>query len=119
MPTLDLIVNVQIANELDFALEFAKVGAKALGRPESFFSTIVSYNKTLTFGGTLEPAFALTVTSLDNLNPEANEKYSAIFSEFLKSELGIPNDRGYINFCDPGRGFIGYKGTTFATLWEK
>jgi phenylpyruvate tautomerase len=97
-----------------YLLTSEKVGAKALGRPESFFSTIISYNKTLTFGGTLEPAFALTVvcfpidflphpsrwkvqTSLDNLNPEANEKYSAIFSEFLKSKLGIPNDRGYMS----------------------
>lgn len=77
-------------------------------------STSVSYNKTLGFAGTLEPAFALTVVrlpinslvhfckrkdpklNLNNRNPEANEEFSAILSEFLQSKLNIPNDRGYM-----------------------
>ncbi|KAJ7349027.1 Tautomerase/MIF superfamily [Mycena albidolilacea] len=119
MPYLELMVNVQVPNETEFALEFSKVGAKALGKPEAYITVSITHNKTLTFAGTLDPAFALVVTSLDNLNPEANDKYSAILSEFLKEKLGIPNDRGYITFQDPGRGFIGYKGTTFASLWAK
>ncbi|KAJ6546932.1 Tautomerase/MIF superfamily [Mycena capillaripes] len=96
MPYLELTVNVQIPNETEFSLEFAKTAAKALGKPESLTSTSVSYNKTLSFAGTLEPAFALTVLNLNNHNPEANEEFSAIFSEFLKSKLGISNDRGYM-----------------------
>ncbi|KAJ7826642.1 Tautomerase/MIF superfamily [Mycena leptocephala] len=119
MPYLELMVNVQIPNETEFALEFSKVGAKALGKPEAYITTSITFNKTLTFAGTLEPAFALSIVSLDNINPEANEKYSAILSEFFQSKLGIPNDRGYINFCDPGRGYLGYKGTTFATIFGK
>ncbi|KAF7353718.1 hypothetical protein MVEN_01057000 [Mycena venus] len=136
MPTLELIVNVevgfldqrgrvdesrahtlQITNQAEFSLNFAKAGAKALGKPEAVMSTIVSFNNSLTFGGTLDPAFSLTVTSLDNLSSEANEKYSATFSDFIDSNLGIPKDRGYIIFRDPGREYMGYKGTTFASLW--
>jgi len=117
MPTLELIINVEIVEQAKFALEFAKIGAKALGKPEALMSTIVSFNNSLTFAGTLDPTFALTVTSLDNLNPEANEKYSAAFAEFIENKLGIPKDRGYITFQDPGRGYIGWKGTTFASLW--
>ncbi|KAJ7243414.1 Tautomerase/MIF superfamily [Mycena haematopus] len=119
MPYLELMVNVQIPNETEFALEFSKIGAKALGKPEAYITTSITYNKTLTFAGTLEPAFALSIVSLDNLNPEANDKYSAVLSEFFKDKLGIANDRGYITFTDPGRGFIGYKGTTFATIFAK
>ncbi|KAJ7778624.1 Tautomerase/MIF superfamily [Mycena maculata] len=119
MPYLELMVNVQIPNDTEFALEFSKAAAEALGKPEAYITVSITYNKTLTFAGTLEPAFALTVTSLDNLNPEANLKYSAIFSEFLQSKLGIPNDRGYITFNDPGRAFLGYMGTTFETIFAK
>ncbi|KAJ6606369.1 Tautomerase/MIF superfamily [Mycena vulgaris] len=119
MPYLELLVNVPIPNETEFALEFSKLGAQVLGKPEAYITVSITLNKTLTFAGTLEPAFALTVTSLDNLNPEANEKYSVQLSEFFTSRLNIPNDRGYITFHDPGRGYIGFKGTTFATIFAK
>lgn len=46
--------------------------------------------------------------SLDNLNPADNENYSKTFFEFFKRKLGIPGDRGYITFHDPGRAFMGY-----------
>lgn len=34
--------------------------------------------------------------SLDNLNVEANEKYSKAFFDFFKEKLGVPGDRGYV-----------------------
>ena len=46
--------------------------------------------------------------SLDNINDEANEKYSKAFFEFFQQKLGVPAKRGYISFIDPGRGNIGY-----------
>ncbi|KAJ7677250.1 Tautomerase/MIF superfamily [Mycena rosella] len=119
MPSLELTVNVPIPNDTEFALEFSKVAAKALGKPEATVAVTTSVNKALAFAGTLEPAFVLTVISLDNLNPEANEKYSAALSEFFQSKLGIPNDRGYITFHDPGKGYLGFKGTTIETLLAK
>lgn len=35
-------------------------------------------------------------TSLDNINPEVNEKYSAEFFKYFKEKLGVPGDRGYM-----------------------
>ncbi|KAJ7184392.1 Tautomerase/MIF superfamily [Mycena filopes] len=119
MPYLELMVNVPLRDEQKFALEFSKLGAKVLGKPEGYITVSITYNKTLTFAGTFEPAFALTITSLDNLNPEANEKYSLALSEFFQEKLNIPSDRGYITFNDPGRGYLGYKGTTFETIFAK
>ena len=46
--------------------------------------------------------------SLDNINDEANEKYSKAFFEFFQQKLDVPAKRGYISFIDPGRGNIGY-----------
>ncbi|KAJ7090375.1 Tautomerase/MIF superfamily [Mycena belliarum] len=119
MPYLELLVNVPVHDETELALEFSKVAARALSKPESYITVSITFNKTLTFGGTLEPAFALRVVSLDNLSPSLNEGYSKILSEFITSKFGIPNDRGYINFDDPGRGYLGFKGTTFDTIFAK
>ncbi|KAL1685590.1 Tautomerase/MIF superfamily [Schizophyllum commune] len=135
MPVLDLTVNVQIPDAKALSLELSKVGAKILGKPESYISVLIKVNETLTFGGTHDPAFQLVITSLGNVNPAANEKYSKAFSEFLKEKLGLPNDRGYMfvhllplhqirmlthhlrAFIDPGNANLGYQGTTFATIF--
>ncbi|KAK7006751.1 Tautomerase/MIF superfamily [Favolaschia claudopus] len=106
MPYLELMVNIQ-------------VGAEILGKPEAYITTSITYNKTLTFAGTLDPAFALTIISLGNLSAEKNERYSAALAQFFKDKLGIASDRGYINFHDPGNGYLGFKGTTFATIFGK
>lgn len=37
-----------------------------------------------------------------------NEKYSKEFFEFFQKSLGVPANRGYILFNDPGRANIGY-----------
>lgn len=45
--------------------------------------------------------------SLDNINREVNEKYSKAFFDFFQKKLGVPGNRGYIAFIDPGRGNMG------------
>ncbi|KAF8061640.1 Tautomerase/MIF superfamily [Lyophyllum atratum] len=117
MPTLDFTTNVKLADPKAFALDFSKFSAETLGKPELYITVKVTYNETLTFGGTFDPAFQLSVVSLDNLNEELNEKYSKAFFDFFKRELNVPGDRGYVTFVDPGRGFIGHQGTTFATIF--
>ncbi|KAF9484916.1 Tautomerase/MIF [Pholiota conissans] len=117
MPTLNLITNVKIPDAKAFALEFSKFGADILKKPEAYISVIITYNETLTFGGTFEPAFSLRIDSLDNINEQLNEGYSKAFFEFFKEKLGTPGNRGYITFIDPGRGNMGHEGTTFATIF--
>lgn len=50
--------------------------------------------------------------SLDNLTHAQNEVYSSKFSEWLKSELNLESNRGYIVFQDPGRSHIGWDSLT-------
>ncbi|KAG5642399.1 hypothetical protein DXG03_002831 [Asterophora parasitica] len=107
MPTLDLTTNVKIADPKAFALEFSKFAAETLSKPEVYISVKITYNEILTFQGTFDPAFQLTIVSLDNINTELNEQYSKAFFEFFKKKLDVPGDRGYITYIDPGRGFIG------------
>ncbi|TFK25820.1 Tautomerase/MIF [Coprinopsis marcescibilis] len=119
MPALELITNVKIADEKAFVVEFSKLGAELLSKPEKYISINVRHNPTLTFGGTFDPAFILSIVSLDNINPEVNEKYSKALFKFFEDKLGVPGDRGYVVFNDPGRAYIGYEGTTFATIFGK
>ena len=45
---------------------------------------------------------------MDNLSPEKNEIYSKAFFGFVEEKLGVPHDRGYVGFNDPGRAYLGY-----------
>ncbi|KAF8590507.1 Tautomerase/MIF [Ramaria rubella] len=119
MPALVLTTNVKVDNVKDFVLEFSKLGAKVLGKPEAYISIQYNYDENLSFAGTFDPAFLFVITSLDNINPEANEKYSATFFSYFKEKLGVPGNRGYISFYDPGRANLGFQSTTFATIFGK
>jgi len=119
MPTLVLTTNVKVPDHKQFVLEFSKLGAEVLSKPEKYISVDFKYNETLSFAGTFEPAAQLVITSLDNINPEKNEAYSATLFKFFKDKLGVPGDRAYVVFNDPGRAYIGHEGTTFATIFGK
>jgi len=117
MPSLSLKTNVKIADPKAFSLEFSKFGAELLGKPEGYITVDYTYNETMTFAGTHDPAFTLTIVSLGNLAPHQTEKYSAIIFEWLKEKIGAKGNRGYIVFHDPGNANIGHEGTTFASIF--
>ncbi|KJA15959.1 hypothetical protein HYPSUDRAFT_71736 [Hypholoma sublateritium FD-334 SS-4] len=119
MPTLNFITNVKIPDAKAFALELSKFGADTLSKPELYISVIITYNETLTFGGTFDPAFSLRIDSLDNISEQLNEEYSKAFFKFFKEKLDLPGNRGYITYIDPGRANIGHDTTTFATIFGK
>lgn len=119
MPAIVLTSNIKPADLPAFVKEFSKVTAELLGKPEKYISVDFRHNETLSFAGTFDPAFLLVITSLGNINPEVNEKYSATLFAYLKEKLGVPGDRGYITFNDPGNAYIGHEGTTFATIFGK
>ncbi|THU96356.1 Tautomerase/MIF [Dendrothele bispora CBS 962.96] len=117
MPALELKTNVKIPNLQEYMKEFSKFSANALGKPEEYICVLVLQDQPMTFRGSTEPAFFLNITSLGNINPDANIGYSAAFFEYFKKTLGVDGDRGYISFIDPGTENLGYKGTTFSALW--
>jgi len=119
MPSIVLVTNHKLGEDeaKKFILELSAAAAEILGKPLKYISSSYTYNPTLAFGGTHEPAFHLDVGSLGNINPDDNLVYSKKFSEFLGKKLGLPNDRGYINFVDPGNSFYGYQGTTFGEIF--
>lgn len=72
-------------------------------------------NEDLYFNGSFDSAFALhvvrpgvdvpsslslanapTQSSMDNINPENNIKFSRSYFDFLEQKLGLPNNRGFM-----------------------
>ncbi|KAJ7145999.1 Tautomerase/MIF superfamily [Mycena epipterygia] len=116
MPILELTTNVKVADPKAFSLALNKVTAAALGM-DGYVTVSYNYNETVTFAGTHDPAFLLRVTTLGN-GTEKNELFSKTLFAHLEEALGAPLDRGYIVFNDPGHIDLGYKGTTFATIFK-
>ncbi|KAH8100240.1 Tautomerase/MIF superfamily [Cristinia sonorae] len=117
MPTLELKTNVPVADPKTLMKEFAPFAAQLLGKPLEYISTSYTYNETLTFAGTFDPAFVLNIVSLGNINPEANLVYSQKLFAFFGEKLGVPGDRAYITFVDPGNSNIGFKSTHFGVIF--
>ncbi|KAH6872102.1 Tautomerase/MIF superfamily [Coprinopsis sp. MPI-PUGE-AT-0042] len=115
MPGLQFKTNVKIEDEKAFALALSKKTAEILGKPEDFIMVNIEYSTTISFAGSFEPAFLLTITA-DGFNPESNVKYSAAFFSFVEEKLAIPGNRGYIRFDNPGLAYIGHLGTTVEVL---
>lgn len=119
MPALTLETNVKVSDPRELVLSLSKLGAEMLKRPEKYVLVSYRYNEFLSFNGSFDPAFQLTVIALDNITPEITEAYSETLFEFMKNMLRVPGDRGYILFNDPGRAYVGHEGTTFAQIFGK
>ncbi|KAN0127574.1 Tautomerase/MIF [Lactarius tabidus] len=123
MPALTLETNVKVSKSTttrtQFHLSQSQLGAEMLKRPEKYVLISYRYNEFLSFNGSFDPAFQLTVIALDNVTPECTEEYSKTFFAFLNNTLGVPGDRGYILFNDPGRAHVGHEGTTFVQIFGK
>ncbi|KAM6500929.1 Tautomerase/MIF superfamily [Amanita muscaria] len=77
-------------------------------------SASITYNDTLIFNGTFDPAFQLVVMSVGNIDGSKNVIYSEKIFAFLKEKLGVPDNRGYIVFQDPGAENLGFLNTTLS-----
>ncbi|KIJ63296.1 hypothetical protein HYDPIDRAFT_92622 [Hydnomerulius pinastri MD-312] len=119
MPLISLTTNVKFDSEeatKAFISDFSKFCAQTIGKEEKVFSVNFEYNPYLTFAGTFDPAIMLSTMSLYNTNAESAKAWSEAFSGYFQEKLGVPSDRGYMAFLDPGPAFIGTRGTTVEVL---
>ncbi|KAF9228707.1 Tautomerase/MIF [Gyrodon lividus] len=120
MPLISLTTNVKFESEeatKAFVTDFSKFCAKTIGKDEKLFSVNFTYNAYLTFAGTFEPAIMLSTTSLYNTNPSNSQLWAKAFADYFEEKLGVPSDRGYMAFLDPGPAFIGTRGSSVEALF--
>ncbi|KAL5501348.1 hypothetical protein ACEPAH_8608 [Sanghuangporus vaninii] len=115
MPEINLTTNIKIDDPKALVLELSKLVAEMTGKKESFVQARYIYTEYQTFAGSFDPAFSLEIRDIHS-SPEASEKYSKAFSEFLTAKLGVNNNRGFVICLNPGAEHVGFMASTIAKL---
>jgi phenylpyruvate tautomerase PptA (4-oxalocrotonate tautomerase family) len=114
LPTLIIRTNAPVAStDADALLKQASTTvAHALGKPERYVMVILEPPAAMCFGGSTDPLAFLELKSL-GLPEDQTPQLSATLCDLLKTELGIPPDRVYIEFASPPRHLFGFDRRTF------
>ncbi|CAG5130087.1 unnamed protein product [Candidula unifasciata] len=114
MPTFAISTNLkrdQIPK--DFLPAASKFIASALGKPESYVLIQVNPDQLMSFGGTDEPCAVISLASIGAVGGDKNRKLAPKLSAFIEQQLGIKQDRFYINIYDIDATACVWDGSTF------
>lgn len=68
-------------------------------RPESSILVTLTHTSCLMYGGSFDPAYALTITALPSqIQPTTNKRNALLTQAFMSDVLGVAADRGVIKF---------------------
>jgi phenylpyruvate tautomerase PptA (4-oxalocrotonate tautomerase family) len=112
MPYIKVQTNQNVEQAEEILKELSSEVAERLGKPESYIMTSLKDETIMTFAGSTEKTAFIEVKSI-GLKDSATEELSEFICEFLEEELGIKQDRIYIEFSDVPRSMWGWKGGTF------
>lgn len=96
----------------NFIQKASGVVADKLGKPERYVMVAMEPPVPMVFAGSDEPAIFMELKSI-GLSESQTPELSAALCDFVKNELGIANDRIYIEFADAPRKMWGWNGATF------
>lgn len=112
MPYLKIQTNAVISNKSELLKKLSTAASGGIGKPETWIMTALSSVENMTFGGTEEPAAFLECKSI-GLGKEQTKDLSALLCSFCKTELGVPEERVYIEFSSAEGIMWGWNGGTF------
>jgi phenylpyruvate tautomerase len=93
--------------------QLSKLLTTELRKPESYVMTSLVPRAQMTFGGTEAPVCYVEVKSIGNITPKTTEALSKKLCATLNAELGVAQDRIYIEFADAPGHLWGFNGGTF------
>ena len=112
MPYINLQTNANVPDRGTFLKEFSSLGARELGKPESYVMAALDDGAEMLFGGTDDPCAFMECKSI-GLTESQTAKLSAALCKFISDTLSIPSDRVYIEFSGVPGSMWGWKGGTF------
>ena len=112
MPYLHVHTNVSVREQASFLSQCSGTVALALGKPESFVMVELSQAQPMMFDGSEAPLAFLELKSL-GLEESQTLALSKTLCELIEQELGVEQERIYIEFAAPERTMFGYNGGTF------
>ena len=112
MPYLKIQANKKISDEKEFIEKTSTFIAEELNKPESYVMVLLEPEVKLSFGGNMEPAVFMELKSI-GLDENMTGNLSESLCSFAEKELGVSQDRVYIEFKDVEGSMWGWKGDTF------
>ncbi|KAL6822958.1 Tautomerase/MIF superfamily [Trichoderma sp. SZMC 28015] len=91
--------NVKIESEQQFLTVFSHHLAARYNRHPSSIVISLHHGQCLLFGGSMDPAYTLTITALaSEVQPATNKRNTAVLQKHLEAVLRVPPDRGIVRF---------------------
>jgi phenylpyruvate tautomerase PptA (4-oxalocrotonate tautomerase family) len=114
MPMLSIRTNVEVPAERRGALlgQASRTLAQALGKPERYVMVSYEHLPAMLFAGDGGPLAYLEVKSI-GLPQGCTGEISAALCHLLSDQLGVAQDRIYIEFSDAAAHLWGWDGATF------
>jgi len=114
MPFFKIKTNKQLIPpaDSDFAKKASAFVASTLSKPEKYVMVAIDAGKTMVFGGETGPTAKVTLKSI-GLAQDACPDLSLKICDFIESELEIPADRVFIDFCPLNGKMFGWNKSTF------
>ena len=114
MPLLKLETNVTMSAEQRAALlaSLSKVVAQTIGKPEQYVMVTAGNTAVLMAGKAGDAAF-VDIRSIGGLSGEVNRRLSQRICEVLKTSIGVPANRAYLNFTEVEAANWGWNSETF------
>ncbi|KAF0295571.1 Macrophage migration inhibitory factor [Amphibalanus amphitrite] len=117
MPVLEIDTNVpQEKITPEVVQNLTKLLSEMLGLGLEWFPVVFRPNPLMMWGGTSEPCAVCRLTSVNNIDEEANRKHTEKLFNFMKEHLGIPGNRMYILYTSPSADDVGHKGVLISDL---
>ena len=114
MPMLKIQTNAVLSADDGKALvaEASRAVAALLGKPERYVMVSLETEATMAFAGDTSPLAYLEMKSVGL--PQGNTTaLSKALCDLVKTKLGVPTDRIYIEFADAKGALWGWNGGTF------
>jgi phenylpyruvate tautomerase len=117
MPLMKIQTSTPVSAERKqaFLKEATKIMVEAAGKKESHVMIVLEQMEA-SMGGEMGPTAFAEVRSMVGLTHEVNNNVSARLFELLEKELGVPNERFFINFIQIPEGCWGWKGGV--VVWD-
>ena len=123
MPHLRIETNVKssdIENIEECLTVLTEAAAKTLDKPIEYMFVTVVPDVAMALGGDPKiPVAQATLMSIGQLGVEENKKHAEALFPLISKYLGVQDGRCYITFNDMKSSEVGFKGTTFHTIFGK
>ncbi|KAK3071583.1 hypothetical protein LTR53_008352 [Teratosphaeriaceae sp. CCFEE 6253] len=116
----ELKTNVIIKDEFTLVTDLSYHLAQRYTRPDSSIMIKVDHSACLALGGTFDPCYILTITTLPSeTGPTMNKRNAALIQSFMADILSVNSDRGIIKFQPIEEANYAMDGTTMLGAIER